>query len=111
MFTLEKTSNEVPYNLRELLNQYLRWSRSRAKVTAPAPEKYPGSGTLIRCDLSGYAVNKNNTRTPLQDPDSHNSSFDADPHRNAANPFHDNFNVQGTLIRYTSVADRIDKTN
>ena len=34
--------------LRELLNKYLRWSRSRAKVkvTDPAPAKYPGSETL-----------------------------------------------------------------
>ena len=31
--------------LREILNKYLRWSRSRAKVTAPAPAKYPGSGS------------------------------------------------------------------
>ena len=30
-------------NLRELLNKYLWWSRSRAKVTAPA--KYPGSSS------------------------------------------------------------------
>ena len=49
MFTLEKTSNEVKFRviLRELLNRYLRWSRSRswAKVTAPAPAKYPGSGS------------------------------------------------------------------
>ena len=37
---------QVSYNLRELLNKYLRWSRSRAKVTAPAPAKYPGSGRL-----------------------------------------------------------------
>ena len=39
---------QVPYNLRELLNEYLRWSwsRCRAKVTAPAPAKYPGSGRL-----------------------------------------------------------------
>ena len=35
----------VAYNLRELFNKYLRWSRSRAKVTAPAPAKYPGSGS------------------------------------------------------------------
>ena len=43
MFTLEKTCN-----IRELLNKYSRWSqsRSRAKVTAPDPAKYPGSGRL-----------------------------------------------------------------
>ena len=34
---------QVPCNVRELLNKYLRWSR--AKVTAPAPAKYPGSGS------------------------------------------------------------------
>ena len=32
--------------MHELFNKYLRWSRSRAKVTAPAPAKYPGSGRL-----------------------------------------------------------------
>ena len=26
--------------------EYLRWSRSRAKVTATAPAKYPGTETL-----------------------------------------------------------------
>ena len=46
MFTLEKTSNNV--NFREFLNKYLpvRWSRSRSKVTAPAPAKYPGRHRL-----------------------------------------------------------------
>ena len=34
--------------LRELFNKYLRWSRSRAKVTAPSPAKYPGSETLLQ---------------------------------------------------------------
>ena len=51
MFTLAKTSNDVkfhfPCHFRELLNKYLRWSQSRAKVTAPALAKYPGSGTLL----------------------------------------------------------------
>ena len=28
------------------LTNFLRWSRSRAKVMAPAPAKYPGSGRL-----------------------------------------------------------------
>ena len=32
--------------MHELFNKYTRWSRSRAKVTAPAPAKYPGSGRL-----------------------------------------------------------------
>ena len=37
--------DQVPCNLRVLLNKYLRWSL--AKVTDPAPAKYPGSGTLL----------------------------------------------------------------
>ena len=52
MFTLEKTSNEVKLHIIRVnfLNKYLRWSRSRAKETAPAPTKYrySGSETLIQ---------------------------------------------------------------
>ena len=47
MFTLEKTSNYVKFHF--IFVNYkanLRLSRSRAKVTAPAPAKYPGSGRL-----------------------------------------------------------------
>ena len=48
---------QVSYNLRELLNKYLRWSRSRAKV--PALAKYPapggsGSETLIFSPLCDF---------------------------------------------------------
>ena len=47
MFTLEKTSNDIKFHVffRELLKKYSRWSR--AKVTAPAPAKYPSSEILI----------------------------------------------------------------
>ena len=57
MFTLEKTSNEDKFHVICVNYKYLRWSRSRAKVTAPAPAKYPGSGSetlprQITSDLS-----------------------------------------------------------
>ena len=44
-FRKEIKWGQVPYNLRELLNKYLRWSRSQAKVTAPAPSNTPASGS------------------------------------------------------------------
>ena len=48
----------------ELFNKYLRWSRSRAKVTAPA--KYPGSGseTLVVEHLTSELVVSGCGRAP-----------------------------------------------
>ena len=42
------------------LTNYLRWSRSRAKVTAPAPAEYPGSGRL-RLRLGNPGIGPRNT--------------------------------------------------
>ena len=54
------------WNFRELLNKYSRWSRSRAKVTAPAPAKYPGSETL---DLNTLNLDPDPGFWPNLDPD------------------------------------------
>ena len=67
LFTLENTSNDVKFhviscNFREFLNKHLRWSRSRAKVTAPAPAKYPGSGRLRLRKSVSYSKNHFGTK-------------------------------------------------
>ena len=54
-FRKEIKWGQVPYTLRELLNKYLSWSRSQAKVTAPAPDKYLGSGRLWLRNPGGWA--------------------------------------------------------
>ena len=58
MFTIEKASNDVKFLIIffELLNNYLKWSRSRAKVTAPVPAKYPDSGSETLADSTVFFV-------------------------------------------------------
>ena len=79
--------------LRELFNKYLRWSRSRAKVTvtAPAPAKYPGSETLAPpvYFISFFGVRYSRKNSDLKYPTvtstSINSTFDINMYKKHSN--------------------------